>query len=358
MGKKVEKIYDEKQIIYEIYRMRGLTIQQLCEVVFHSKGYAYKFLQRMKEFGWLQDRMDMKGKIRQAKVYFCTDQAIEMLEREGFINKSVKAKDNTPPRNKMKYTVLTNEVYAALMPFGIYVYDSREWKIKNKMDRNTLVRGGLQMFDGREMGLYLFFSSEQISGAGLSDSMLTRFKHEVKKFPQTNRIAVLCYDLKIYEKMVKVVDKELSTFNELLVIPMGKNGLGFNLLRISRSQIERKAELETILNARLNESHPSLEGNKQNFAQYVADYGNHESYVVDFLSMNRPGLHHLATHYYRDAFEKDGRHVDLVCWKPNEKELIKKFQQYPHVNIISISSQEISDKYLPRLTTTKIKMKL
>lgn len=354
MGVKVEKIYDEKQIMYEIYRMRGLTIQQLCEVVFHSKGYAYKFLQKMKEFGWLQDRMDMNGKIRQAKVYFCTDQAIEMLEREGIIGKGVKAKDNTPPRNKMKYTVLTNEVYAALMPYGVHIFDSREWKVKNKMDRNTLVRGGLQMLDGREMGLYLFFSPEQISGAGLSNSMLARFKHEIKKFPQTNRIVVVCYDSKIYEKVVKVVDKELNTFDELLVIPMGKNGLGFNLLRISRSQIERKADLETILNASLNENHPSLDGNKQNFAQYVADYDDRESYVVDFLSMNRPVLHHLATHYYRDAFEKDGRKVDLVCWKPNEKELAKKFQQYPHINIVSISSQDVSERYLTRLTQTKL----
>lgn len=356
MGVKQEKIYDENRLLYEIYRMRGLTVAQLSEVVFHSKAYAYKYLQRMKDAGLLQDRMDMNGKLRLGKVYSCTDKAIERLENEGFIEKGVKAKDNTPHKNKMKYTLLTNDVYAALTPYGITFYDSREWKRKNLMDRNTLVRGGLEMADGRELALYLFFSPDQISGAGLSDSMLARFKHEIKKFPQTNRIAVLCYDSNIYEKVVKAVDKDMKmlVFDELLIFPMGKNELGYNLLRLSRSHIERKSDLELLLNARLNENHPALEGNKQNFAQYVAEYGDRESYVVDFLSMNRPVLHHLSTHYYQDSYKKDGRQVDLVCWKPNERELTNRFKQYPHVNIVSVSSKEVTDTYMPKLIKEKL----
>lgn len=356
MGKKVEKIYDNLTLFHEIYRMRGLTVNQLSEVMFNTKAYAYKYLQRLKEDGWLHEKTAKMGKYKRTKVYFCSDKAIETLEKENLIEKVLKAKDNTPPTNKLWYYILTNEVYAELTPIGIQVYDSREWKRKNGMDNNSLVRAGMQMVDGKEYGLYLFFSPDLISGAGLSDSMLKKFKSEIKKFPQTSRFAVLCYDSSIYEKVVKAVDGDPKTLahEELQIIPMGMNGFGYNLLKISRSQLERKNDLENILNARLNENHPALEGNKQNFTRYVAEYEEHETYVVDFLSMNRPVLHHLSTHYYHEIYKKDGRQVDLVCWKPNEKELANRFKQYPHVNIVPIPIQDLTASMIPKLTKVKL----
>lgn len=356
-GKKQEKIYDENILLYEIYRMRGLTINQLCDVMFHSRNYAYKYLQRLKEDGWLTYKMGMNGKIRREKVYFCTDKAIDHLENQGYIEKRVNAADNTPVPSKLWYTILTNEVYAALTPYGIHMYDSREWKRKYGMDRNTLVRGGLKMPDGRELGLYLFFSSEQKSGAGLSDAQLARFLNEIKKFSQGNRFAVVCYDAEIYKKVVKAVemDKTTTVYDELLIIPMGRDGYGFNLLRMSRSEQERKRDIEAILNARLYKEHLALKGNRQNFAHYVADYGDRETYVVDFLSMNHPVLHHLSTHYYDKIYEEDGRKVDLVCWKASEGDLKRKYAQYPHVNIVPISLSELTDTYISQMDITKLK---
>lgn len=358
MGKKVEKIYDDLTLFYEIYRMRGLTVHQLNEVMFNTKAYAYKYLQRLRENGWLHEKTVKMGKYKRTKVYFCSDKAIEKLEEENLLEKVVKAKDNTPPTNKLWYYILTNEVYAELTPIGIQFYDSREWKRKNRMDNNSLVRAGMQMVDGKEYGLYLFFSPDIISGAGLSDSMLKKFKSEIKKFPQTSRFVVLCYDSAIYNKVVKAVDEDPKTLSheELQVIPLGRNNFGFDLLKINRSQIERKKDLENILNVHLNENHPNLEGNKQNFSRYVAEYEDRETYVVDFLNMNRPVLHHLSTHYYYEIYKRDGRKVDLVCWEPNKKELINRFKQYPHVNIVSIPINELTETFTPKITKEKLQI--
>lgn len=356
MPVKNDKKYDELMVLKEIYRMRGLTVTQLCEVIFESRIYAYRYLKQMQNDGLLTDRMTFEKKVRKAKVYSCTDKGIELLEKRGLIEKRLMAKDNTPQRAKLKYTLLTNEVYAALMPYGIEFMDSREWKNKYNMDRNTLVRGGLKMMDDREVGIYLFFSPTQLSGAGLSNSMLERFKREIKKFAQSNRIAVICYDLDIYKRIVKAVDEDTSMLvkKELLIIPMGKDEFGFNLLRLSRSEVERKHDLENILNARLSDNHPALDGNKQNFASYVAKYDDKETYVLDFLSMNRPVLHHLSTHYHVNAYQKDGRKVEVVCWKPNESELEQRFKAYPHVKIIPVPLQDLHDKYLPGMIKEKI----
>ncbi|MFS0783507.1 MarR family transcriptional regulator [Bacillus sp. 1P06AnD] len=356
MGVKQERIYDQNDVLYEIYRMRGLTIGQLCEVIFHSKHYAYKFLKRLKDKEYLTDWMDMNGKKRAAKIYMCTDKAIYALRKAGYIDNGIEARYNAPLREKMKYTVLTNEVYAAMMPYGIHMLDSREWKRIYEMDRNALVRGGLRMADGRELALYLFFSENQLSGAKLTAALLKKFQHEILKFAQSNRIAVICYDEKIYKTVVDEITKHpnLMVFKELLIIPFGKDDFGYHLLHLTRSNVERRSDLEEILNARLYDNHPSLAGNKQNFAGYVADYGSHETYIVDFLSMNYPVLHHLMTHYHHENFVKNGREVQIVCWKASEKELERKFARYPHVKVISVSLREIKDKYMPRLGKRKL----
>lgn len=351
-----KKLYDQSKILYEIYRMRALTIAQLSKVVFKSRIYAYRYLQKMEDYGLLSYMYDTDGRKRLAKVYVCTDKAIEILEKEGFIEKGVKAKDNMPQKAKLKFTIFTNEVYAALMPYGIYMYDSREWKRKHNMDRNSMVRGGLKMTDGREMGLYLFFSKDQFEGASFSPKMLERFKGEVKKFPQTNRIAVICYDQEIYKEIVNALDKDETALvnEELLVIPIGKDEFGYNLLRMSRNEEERKTYLETVLNTRLNKKHEALKGNKQLFAQYVADDENQETYVVDFLSMNRPVIQNLIIHYFDKAYEMDGRPVNLVCWKASEKELASRFTRYPHIRITSVQTKSLKEIYIPSMSQKKL----
>lgn len=350
------KIYEESKILYEIYRMRGLTIAQLVEVVFKSKVYAYRYLKKLEEKGWLNYAYDTDGKKRLAKVYFCTDKAIERLEEEGFIEQGVKAKDNKPPKMKLKYTVHTNEVYAALTPCGIHMYDSREWKNRNRMDRNNLVRGGLRMVDGREYALYLFFSNEQIEGAGLSEATLKRFMNEIKTFPQTNKFIILCYNREIYSILLKAVeeDKQILGMGELLIIPVGKEDFGINLIKIMRNEEEQQEWLELFLNARLYKEHQALRGNAEHFAHYVAEFEDKESYIVNFLSMNRPVLHHLNTLYYETAYNQNGRDVQIICWKGNEDELKQKFIQYPHVNIVSISNKTLIETLIPKIESKKL----
>ncbi|WP_019156861.1 helix-turn-helix domain-containing protein [Robertmurraya massiliosenegalensis] len=351
-----KKIYEESKILYEIYRMRGLTISQLVEVMFKSKVYAYRYLKKLEREEWLSSGYDSSGKKRLAKVYFVTDQAIERLKNEGYIENGILAKFNRPPKIKLKYTIQTNEVYAALTPYGIHMYDSREWKLRNKMDRNNLVRGGLKMRDGREIGLYLFFSKEQIEGAGLAEETLNRFITEIQKFPQKNRLAILCYNPNIYERIVDAVskDEKILARKELMIIPMGKENFGFNLLRISRDEKERKATLEQILNARLYNEHIMLKGNKELFTQYVADYGNKETYVVDYLSLNLPVLKKLELNYHESIYKQDGREVDLVCWSANRSELEERFKNYPHINIVPVPIKNIKETYISQIEKSKL----
>jgi len=352
------KLYDESKILYEIYRMRGLTVNQMVEVMFQSKWYAYRYLRNLEEQGLLSYIYDTEGRKRVAKVYVCTDVAIERLEKEGYIEKGVKAKDNTPHKAKLKYTILTNEVYAALTPYGIHMYDSREWKRRYGMDRNSMVRGGLRMADGREIGLYLFFSKKQYKDADFSRKMVERFKREIEKFPQSNRIAVICYDEATYDELIEEFEKDDKPLSkeELLIIPIGKDNFGYNLLRMNRSEIERKAVLEQILNARLLKEHAALKGNRQLFAQYIADYSDREMYVVDFLSLNRPIIRNLITHYFDRAFEIDGRQVNLVCWNVNKEmdRLYGKLIRYPHVNIVPIPTKTLAETYISKIEKTKL----
>lgn len=356
--KRVKK-YDTDKILKEIYRMRGLTIDQLCEVVFDTRHYAYKFLKEMQSDGYLGEKMNMSNRRRLGKLYYCTDKGIERLYKNGLIEKQLKSKDNKPHNASLKYVINTNNVYAALTPYGIHMYDSREWKKKYGMDRNSMVRGGLKLRDGREIAIYCFFSPDQISKAGLSNAMLQSFRREIKKFPQSSRIAVICYDSDIYKRVLQAVDKdkELGSFEELLVIPYGTEDFGLNVLRISRDQKERQTLIESHLNARLFIEHPALTGNRQDFVNYVGKFPDgREEYIIDYLSFNRVVLQHLDTHYHEQAYNKDQRQVSILCWLPNVKELKTRYQAYKHVKIVGISIQNIKEEYLPNLP--KVKMQI
>jgi DNA-binding MarR family transcriptional regulator len=353
----MQKKYDEMDILAEIYRMRGLTVTQLCEVFFETRHYAYKYLGKLKNDGLLSDKYHMARGKSQGKVFSCTDKAIERLTEAGRTDRKVMAQDNTPAQSRLRTTVLTNELYSALMPYGIKVFDSREWKRKHDMDRNTLVRGGLQMMDDSEIAVYLFFSPAQVRGGGIQDVLFYRFKKEILGFTQSNKFAIICYDEKTYKRLVDGLTDENKAMakEQLSVIPYGHSGFGFDILKLSRHQEERKHDIEQVLNARLYENHAALVGDKLKFTKYIAEKDGKESYVVDFLSMDLTVIHFLDLQYYHNVFLQDGRPVDLVCWQPNVMQLTKKFENYPHVNIVPVSINTAKE-WLNRMEPQKIQI--
>lgn len=396
MGK-TQKKYPLEIVLFEIYRMKVLSIEQLNKVCFENKMYGLKYLKKTESDGYIAGKILMKGRKRLAKVYYCTEKGMDYLEECGMIRKygeeikikteekgkmykvmteqgryiplRVDVNTNIPTREQMSMVYHTNNLYAALMPFGIHYYDSREWKIMHSMNRNTMVRGGLKMRDGRLYAVYAFFSSEELSNANLKESMIKRLVNEIKENSSVRNYVLFCYSPQIYEQLYDYFwNNPVTRANELLLV--SANGMldyGMEQLKLYSHADEHKKSIESILNARLY-GETELENRKASvFADWLVDIDGVPHYVVNTLNMNIVKLIYFNKNYFKEMYKADGTPVIILYWNPGHLTRfileIAKYKEY--VTLLPISAKEkikrlennkeISGEWRKELILTKLK---
>lgn len=345
MARGADKKYDEKQILLEIYRMRGLTITQLCDVFFESKHYAYKYLKDLKESGYLLDSYQKTATERVGKMYSCTDKAIDMLMNEGLIERAVAAKDNKPTPSRKRMVALVNELYRFMTPYGIKVVDSREFKRKHALDRNSMPKAGIQMLDDREYAVYMFFRHDQLRGSQtrITDSMYYRFIRELEKAKVPTNIILAPSHQEYEEFQNRLLNNNVAMGQlELQLIPFGINDFGFKTIILNRNKAERIHDLESILNARLKDETKSKTQPGYNFMDYVMEQDGKEIYVMDYLNFNLPKLNFAKKLYAQKRYESDGRELHIVCWNMIAPIVQNYFgttgDAYKHIKVIPVSN--------------------
>ncbi|MEK5217733.1 hypothetical protein [Psychrobacillus sp. FSL H8-0487] len=344
--KEKEKKYPLEIVLFEIYRMRVLSIEQLNKVIFENEDYGKRYLKKAEKDGYIAGKILMKGRKRLAKVYYCTEKGMDYLEERELIRKygkeikikteekgkqysvmsekgkyvplRVDVNTNIPTREQMSMVYHTNNLYAALMPYGIHYYDSREWKIMHSMNRNTMVRGGLKMRDGRFYAVYAFFSSEELSNAKLKESMLNRLVNEIKETPSIKNYVIFCYSPQIYEQVYEYFFNDpVTRANEMLLV--SANGMldyGMEQLKLYSHAEEHKKSIESVLNARLY-GETELENKKASvFADWLVDIDGETHYVVNTLNMNILNLIWFNKNYYKEMYKADGTPVIIPYWNP------------------------------------------
>lgn len=394
--KEKEKKYPLEIVLFEIYRMRVLSIEQLHKVIFESEDYCKRYLKNAERDGYLAGKILMKGRKRTGKVYYCTEKGMDYLEERGLIRKygneikikteekgkqyevmtekgryvplRVDVNTNIPTKEQMPMVFHTNNLYAALMPYGIHYYDSREWKIMHSMNRNTMVRGGLEMLDGRLYAVYAFFSTEQLTNAKLKESMLNRLVNEIKETPSIKNYVIFCYSPQIYEQVYEYfLNDPVTRANELLLV--SANGMldyGMEQLKLNRHADEHKKDLESVLNARLYGEEELQHKKASTFADWLVDIDGETHYVVNTLNMNILKLIWFNKNYYKEMYKADGTPVIIPYWSPGHMtpfiQDIARTKEY--VKLIPVSAkekikrieegEEVLGEWTKELTITKL----
>lgn len=376
MVKKGDLKYPVEMILYEIYRMRGLTIDQLSKAIFESRVYAIRYLKSLKEEGLVTGKVYNHEKKRIGMQYFITEKGIDYLEIKGMVKKytyegideneteykrsfnyeqmknqglyvprKVLAYDNNQGmrKDKVLFTIYTNNIYAGLTPYGIYMYDSREWKVKYNLNSNALVRGGLRMKDDREYALYVLFSNEYIENAAVSEKMLAKIYYEIEENSQSNRFIVYVYGKDDYQRVVDYFKTNIVAGKELLIIPHGMNEIGLNMIRMLARETEHMQNVEGVLNARLIKDKSLEETTAGVFADYLTYHNGEKHYVLDFLRLNELKLALLQIQYTRERYQQDGKKVLILCWSFVEGLLKEQFQAYEYIETFGIDVYAIVD---------------
>lgn len=371
MGK-TKKKYPLDTVLFEIYRMKVLSIEQLSKVCFENKIYGLKYLKKAEQNNYIAGKIFMKGQKRIAKLYYCTEKGMDYLEERGIIRKydveskikteetgkqyatmteygryvphRVDVNTNIPTKEQLSLVYHTNNLYAALMPYGIHYYDSREWKIMNSMNRNTMVRGGIRMLDGRLYAIYAFFSNEELSNVKFKEGMLNRLVNEIKETTSIKNYVIFCYSPQIYEQVYEYFyNNPVTSANELLLVPAnGMLDYGMEQLKLYRHVDEHKKDLESILNARLYGEEQLQHKKAGIFADWLVDIDGKTHYVVNTMNMNILNLIWLNRNYYEEIYKADGTPIIILYWNPGHMTpYILEIARCKHyVNLQPVSSKD------------------
>lgn len=379
-----ETKYPVERVLFELYRTRGLTKDQLARSIFAGTSYIVSYLTKLQKKGLVGGKVLSKGKIRLAKLYQITDKGIELLENKGlvlkyndnersfekkkpfdyedmkqagvYIPRKVLAYDNnqSSSKDKMMFTLYANQMYAGVSEYGFYFFDSREWKLKYDLNRNAMVRGGISTEDGIEYSVYMLFTTEEVRIASMSDKMLYRMMHEMIEFPQTSRHIIYVYGGQDeYNKVLTFFKNNPVACDELLIIPHGASDVGLNIIRLLQNREMYKEHMELHLNARLNSE--VLEHDTSNlYADYLTEINGQSYYVIDYIKLNEAKLSMLLREYTPDKYHRTGIPVMILCWNAMGNELREYYKLYPYVKIVEMDIQSDLNNWVAELEKKKL----
>lgn len=319
---------DYTAVLFDLYRYRTLTVEQIRNVHFQGKGrYVYLALHRMKRNGLVDStcRVRKDGK-KIAACYYIAEKGIHHLCEQGLIDKPRRAYDNKPVGRKINYLIETNDIYVQLHSKGYEMIDSRDWKARFKMDRNALVKAGLKTADGKEYGVYIFGKDVD------EDKTIQRFKNEIGNNSQTGRFLIFIRGINAFEKLHRQLSEVEFSYMEINLISYS---FGIKVLKEHNTENKLVNIFTKYGSVKINDHSNTI---TSQFADYILTVDEKEYYICNYLLRNEVARHYLHNYTY-DRYQRDGRKVIVFTWERTEKELNSiedEFKQYPHIKVISL----------------------
>jgi len=323
-------VIDYHGIMYDLYRYRILTVEQIRKVHFRGREKStYTTLDRLKRKGWVDStcKVNKQGK-KVAACYYITGRGLTELVSEGKVHNPRRAYDNKPEGKKIPFLVDINDLYADLSPSGYEMIDAREWKNIHNMNRNALVKAGLRTIDGKDYGVYLFETdvNEQIT--------LSRIKREILDNGQSNRFIMFFKGMTAYNKFKKHMDNVELTKGEMCLLPY----------RLGRRLLAELPTQENFVNIFTKygkiKTNDGLNTLTSAFAEYILEKDGKEAYICNYILNNEVALYYLSRYTY-DRYQRDGRQVYVFYSKAIQKITNQNFQNnfeefYPHIEFIGL----------------------
>ncbi|MGN4128067.1 hypothetical protein ACMGD3_24135 [Lysinibacillus sphaericus] len=360
--------YPKERLLYELYRVRGLTSRQINKAIIGSYDYTCEYMTKLEKEGYVQGKHYNAGRKPLGKLYTVTDKGIELLATSNFLQTdkfeteiqkssnlsyhdsqietdvyvpkfmSAYANNQRYDKHKVVYTLLTNELYAELTSYGMYFYDSRQWKVRQRLNRNAIVRGGFKARTGEEYSLYILFSKEQTKTAHISENMLRRMVEEMNTFPQGGHHVVYVYDDEQYNWIVEQIRGMKPQSNSLHII-RHYNGLGYEKLRLLSDSEHWDTQLAQLTRTSVT---------KIDKEQLASRYATHEFaleeqtyYLTSYLTYNEGAMIQLEREFTPERSKIIGKKLAILAWESDLNILKERFANTSHIRVRLIPDETI-----------------
>ncbi|RSL29690.1 hypothetical protein D7Z54_29860 [Salibacterium salarium] len=312
----MRKTIDEENILFDIYRYRIMSPQQLRALYFRGReSYVYRKIQLMKTKGLIESKPVVRKGKKVEGVYYVTQKAIDYLAERGWISKTRRWDRNLPDWRRIEDILDENELYVQLHGCGAKVYEKREWKEKMGMHRTSYVTGGLSIFN-KEYHVYM------LNGKS-SDKTIDRIQREIITERSLSRHIIFFKDLPAYQKYTSELNDEKGKIELLLLsylyLPLR---MGFLL-----TGAPIKKYLEYTYN--ITPSQVIYYDTQNQFADFEVEIQGERYFVADMLLNDFIKLQQIQR-YPSDGYERHGKKILLLCWP----EKVHEFEKYINTDIV------------------------
>ncbi|MBG9790984.1 replication-relaxation family protein [Brevibacillus laterosporus] len=312
------------ELLFGLYFMRTLTVQQLYDKYFESssKRYTYLRLHQLKKAGYVESRplINEEGYKRGA-YYSVTKKGIDTLVHKGKIDSSSvgdhstiirRACKNRPSRKEIKSMIERNSIYLILEKAGWTIIESRDFKRINGLNRGSVVKGGIRTDDGKEYALYVLAKTPRKYTV---KKILTELKNS-----HIRNVIILMKSTVAYQE---IITERRLILDEMNILPYK---IGLNILKKFPSD-------RSFVNIFTNFGVVSNVLNKHQFGKYLMiTPSGEEKYICNYLLGDEMAIRFLKK-YTWDRYELDGKKVVLFIW---DNQLLELGKGYEHVEIVQI----------------------
>lgn len=291
----------DNMLLYDLFRYRLLTVDQIKTLYFKSKQYAYKRLHVLKYQGLINSKPMVKNNgQKSAACYYITNKGISRLLDKKMITKGKKAYDNLPKNSKINMTIDTNELYVQLAGAGFTFIEGREWKVLQNVNYRSYVRGGLVTKDGKEYAVYMLDNKAH-------DETIKEIKREIGKEHQSGKFLVFFKGPESFKKFrSQLTGDELAKIEYCL---MPYNFIALRLPFFAENFYFVKV-ITKYGEVRKNENY----SDSTSFAEYILkNKDGKEYYVCNYLLLDEAALGRVKN-YPAFQYKNDGRKILIVCW--------------------------------------------
>jgi hypothetical protein len=309
-------------ILYDLYRYRTLSVDQLKNVHFREKpSYIYRKLSLLKQEGFVDSyRLIALKNNKRGGCYYVTEKAIDLLEEYELIDQKRRARDNKVQGPALPHIIEVNELYVQLTHYGWQFNPSREVKAKFGMNRSAVIKGSLVNRDGKEFVIYLLEENSR-------EDMIEQIAREIQAH-DLKHVFLFCKGKESYFGIKRRIERIIAGTINALPYPF--------VLRVLKS-LNGEQSFQQLF-SRYGETQPIQ--TKHPFTGFIIYHKGEQKYIVNYLLGDQVSKYFLKKYAY-DRYEMDGRNVLLFAWQGQLPELQEEFKAYPHIEIVTVPLPEI-----------------
>src|SRR5699024_5612846 len=323
----------DRDILYEINRLRFVTMEQFRMISGYGKSYTFEKSREYQRVGALtskeiksSDFYTAKNRDRQGKYLSLTERGMKYIYDYGYEVTSTSRVNRGVNAERISAILKTNDLVLGIKPFGWHFLDGRDAKRRYKTNvKNALLHGlFIPPSEKREFGFYMLMSED-------NERTVDLIKQQTPDFPQLSNVIIATRTPTAVQTAVKQLDVEtlryygqniskLQVGGKLIVLPIM---FALIYLPISKDNVDKHKQFLESLNYQIlvdMDNHELVEKNdftKRRFDYVVrndyfeANNEHNDFYLVDMLDNDLTKLRNIAN-YSDEEYQRDGRKVIVL----------------------------------------------